>query len=50
MTPSEIEVENPFSVVEAATAAVPTPTTALAHPDNASALISKIPTISGAVV
>jgi hypothetical protein len=31
---SATEVDSPFSVVEAATAAVPTPITAFAHPDS----------------
>jgi hypothetical protein len=42
MTPSDTDVENPFSVVEAATAAVPTPTTDPAHPDNVNAQSSKM--------
>jgi hypothetical protein len=33
--PSETDVEIPFSVVDAATAALPTPMTAPAHPDKA---------------
>jgi hypothetical protein len=37
ITESETEVDNPFSVVEAATAAVPMPMAALTHPDNARA-------------
>ena len=42
MTPSDTEVENTFSVVDAATAAVPTQTTAPAHPDNVNAQSSKM--------
>ena len=49
MTPSDTEVENPFSVVDAATAAVLTPTTAPAHPDNANEQSNKTPKIKGDV-
>jgi hypothetical protein len=35
--PSETEVDSPFSVEDAATAAVPIPTAAPTHPDKAKA-------------
>ncbi len=42
MTPSDTDVDRPFSVDEAATAAVPTPMTAGAHPENRSPDTSSI--------
>jgi predicted secreted protein len=50
MTPSDTDVEMPFSVVEAATAAVPTPNTAPTHPDNARLVIIRTIVSAGAAI